>query len=117
MSMYNKYLVISGETTRTVGYQVNDIKTDEQVTDWSGEKLTNYHFIQLRLRQITGEILTIIDASIPEGKQNKCVKDLVRGVFVDEFVALSELLCGTLDVPVDEENVGVPVSGKELLGV
>lgn len=40
-----------------------------------------YPLIIDELSSLSGEILTIIDASIPDGKQNKAMKDLIRSKF------------------------------------
>jgi len=100
MSSYKKYVTPGLGGENFVSYQCKLIETiDTEFTsenpttdDWSGSKLADYSFIQARLKGLTGKILTIIDASIPEGKQNKCIKDLIREVFVNEFSDVSELL-------------------------
>jgi hypothetical protein len=38
-----------------------------------------------------GKTLTVIDASISEPKQNKAIKDLVRGIFSEELGFSSEM--------------------------
>lgn len=123
MSMYNKYIV-SENGRETISYSVIDVKTDKQLKDWSGNKLATYDFIQQNLRSLSGRILTIIDASIPEGKQNKCVKDLIRDKFVDEFQKLSDLMLDQDEIAKQvkeaEENLNIddliPVSSKDILG-
>jgi len=100
MSNYKKYVTPGLGGENFVSYQCklienkvsSPINEDETTYDWSGNKLADNAFIQARLKLLTGKILTIIDASIPEGKQNKCIKDLIRAVFVDEFTDVSELL-------------------------
>ncbi len=42
------------------------------------ENKYNYHRIENMLKFLTGRILTIVDASFSEGKQNKAIKDLIR---------------------------------------
>jgi len=42
------------------------------------EKQVSYYYIEDMLRMLSGRILTIIDASISEEKQNKAIKDLVK---------------------------------------
>lgn len=100
MSHFKKYITPGMGGSNFVSYQCKLINMpegtggSEDVTtdDWSGNKLADNFFIQSRLKGLTGKILTIIDASLPEGKQNKCIKDLIREVFMNEFGAISELL-------------------------
>jgi len=100
MSSYKKYVTPGLGGNNFTSYQCKLIECVESencsehpnTDDWSGSKLADYSFIQERLKGLTGKILTIIDASIPEGKQNKCIKDLIRGVFIDEFSDVAELL-------------------------
>ncbi|MFA5072013.1 MAG: hypothetical protein WC511_06720 [Candidatus Pacearchaeota archaeon] len=120
MSKYKKYLIIDSANNDTVTYGVKDIITDDvptfnKVGDlWKGNKLATYDFIQQRLKSISGRVLTIVDASIPEGKQNKCVKDLIRKEFVDEFISLSEMMIDLGEVEMSE--VSVPICNKDILG-
>jgi hypothetical protein len=98
--MYKKYVTPGLGGENFISYQckmiINKAGTecyeDKNTDDWSGNKLADYAFIQARLKGLTGKVLTIIDASIPEGKQNKCIKDLIREVFINEFADVSELL-------------------------
>lgn len=100
MSNYKKYVTpgLGGENFVSYQCKLIEVKESENCSenpntdDWSGNKLADQSFIQARLKGLTGKILTIIDASIPEGKQNKCIKDLVREVFMNEFADISELL-------------------------
>ena len=90
--MYSKYIMFSDETKDTVSYSVVDVVTDNPLKDWSGDKLITYGVVQNMLRSFAGRILTIIDASLPEGKQNKSVKDLIRSEFVLQYQKFSELM-------------------------
>jgi hypothetical protein len=100
MSNYKKYVTPGLGGANFVSYQCKIIQhpantssiEDETTDNWEGNKLADNSFIQGRLKGLTGKILTIIDASLPDGKQNKCVKDLIREVFVNEFSSVSELL-------------------------
>ena len=53
-------------------------KTDVEIALENGEKLLAYSHTEWYLRRLTGQILTIIDASISELKQNKAIKDLIK---------------------------------------
>ena len=91
--MYNKYIIANdGDTNDTIEYNVIDIKTDKKVNDWGGTKLVTYSFIEKGLKSLTGRILTIIDASIPSGTQNRCIKDLIRKEFLKEFEKTADLI-------------------------
>lgn len=92
MSKYNKYI-----TSENIGkydrWTVIDITTDEFIKEWSdSNKLADINFIQSRISDLLGKVLTVIDASIPEGKQNKCIKDLIRKDFMHEHEELTNLL-------------------------
>lgn len=41
----------------------------------------NYYRIEGDIQYLTGRILTVIDASFPDGKQQKAVKDLIKSEF------------------------------------
>lgn len=90
--MYNKYIVLSSYNDDTSSYSVVDVKTDNPIKDWSEDKLITYGVVQDMLRSFSGRILTIIDASIPEGKQNKSVKDLIRSEFVLQYEKFADLM-------------------------
>lgn len=97
--MYKKYVTPGLGGENFVSYQCklivpveNKNTSSDYTDDWSGNKLADFAFIQARLKGLTGKVLTIIDASIPEGKQNKCIKDLIREVFMNEFADVSDLL-------------------------
>lgn len=57
----------------------------------SGCHLVDYDFVQNEMNHMLGEVLTVIDASVT-GAQNKAVKDIVKGIFVDEYCKLTELM-------------------------
>lgn len=119
--MYKSYLVYgAGINTDTYSIYPVSVETDEQ-TGWEGDKLASYDFIQKRLSFITGRILTIIDASIPEGKQNKCIKDLIRGEFLSELEQLGALMFDKkkLDKFIEDAEIKgdiETISAKEILG-
>jgi diphthamide synthase (EF-2-diphthine--ammonia ligase) len=46
-------------------------------------KIVSHEYFEDLLNHFEGRILTIIDASLPEGKQNKCVKDLIKFEYYD----------------------------------
>jgi len=91
MLLYKKYLTCKDDKD-TLSYPCKIITDGKDTNDYNGDKLVDFQFIQANLRSLTGRILTIIDASITDSNQNKCVKDLVRGEFMHEFEALGDLM-------------------------
>jgi len=90
---YSKYVFAeNGKNNEVIGYCVADLKTGKETADWSGDKLASYTLIEKSLKILTGRILTVIDASIPEGKQNKCIKDLIRSEFLEEWTKIGDLM-------------------------
>jgi hypothetical protein len=57
-----------------------------------GSSLADYSFIQNEFRNMLGKVLTIIDASIVDPKQNKAIKDIIRNEFIDEYVHLGNMM-------------------------
>ena len=51
-------------------------------------KIINYYYIEDNFRNLSGKILTIIDASISEERQNKCVKDLIKAEFSKRIIEI-----------------------------
>lgn len=43
-----------------------------------GERAVKYYRLESDIRDLTGKILTIVDASVSDEKQNKAIKDLVK---------------------------------------
>lgn len=121
MSKYKKYLIANdGNISDTIEIGVALIETDSSTKDWSGDKLASYSLIEKQLKALSGRILTIIDASLPEGKQNKCVKDLIRKEFIHEFEMIADMMLDKNRIEryldsIDENNIEI-VSAKEVLG-
>ena len=55
-------------------------KIEEEITkEWGDNyKIIGYWVWENTLKDVAGKILTIIDASYPEGTQRKAIKDLVK---------------------------------------
>ncbi len=49
-----------------------------EVSKTDSIKEVHYDYIEDQIRVLSGKILTIIDASISDKQQNKCVKDLIK---------------------------------------
>jgi len=62
---------------------------DKQVQKLDNDSMIiSYYYIEGQCKILAGKILTIIDASINDKQQNKCVKDLIRAEFyrrINEF--------------------------------
>ena len=56
-----------------------------------GEYLLSFSIVTDTLRKLMGKTLTIIDASIIDTKQNKSIKDLIKGVYNEELGFVSNL--------------------------
>ena len=50
-----------------------------------GERALSHSFLMDTLRKVMGGVLTVIDSSITEEKQNKAIKDLLRRIISDEM--------------------------------
>jgi hypothetical protein len=44
----------------------------------------DFHAVQAQFSFLQGKVLTIIEASLPEGKQLEAVKGLIKGAFRDQ---------------------------------
>jgi len=94
---YTKYIVVSSEGNGRPSYRLNKLEGDQETQDYKwdeGNKLVTYSFVQNRMSKLLGQVLTVIDAAIPESekRQSKAVKDLVKTIFVDEYVELTDML-------------------------
>lgn len=98
-----------------------DIKTGKTIPHWeaSGDKLASYSFMQWRNRRLLGKILTIIDASIADVKQNKAVKDLIKNNFFQEYEEVCDYLIDTskLNPQVESLDEVQEISQDEALGL
>lgn len=64
------------------------------------EKALRFSLVSRHLRWLQGEVLTVLDASAPQGPQLKAMKDLVKDKFSAKISWLYEV-CGT---PEDEQG-------------
>jgi len=56
------------------------------------EALANYSLIEFGMNKLAGKILTLVDATMSEPRQNKAFKDVIRNYFAEEFSFFSELM-------------------------
>lgn len=54
-----------------------------------GDKLATYSYVHSKVSRVVGQVLTVIDASIIDPKQNKAMKDLIRGIVSDFYCEVS----------------------------
>ena len=120
MSKYKRYITVGESTKDFVSYEIRTVENDDSTSPYveNEDRLASYTYIQEKLKSLTGKILTIVDASMPENRQSKCVKDLMRKEFLNMFQEISNdlvdltkyVICpGTDDLP-------ETVSAKEILG-
>jgi hypothetical protein len=71
------------------------IKAGKEAEEWSKEPaLASYEFVERNLSWQLGQVLTIIDASISDKKQNKAIKDLIKNSFHDRIHFVYKKLSG-----------------------
>jgi hypothetical protein len=81
------------------------------------EKLADYSFIFKELKTMLGRVLTVIDASIVDPKQNKAMKDIIRNSFIEEYSFLSDMLYGDTIRKAVEESSSVPDFNPEEVSI
>lgn len=95
------------------------------VTSWEAEnksrigdeKLMTHSFVLKRLGKVMGDILTLVDSSIPNDRQNNAMKDTMRRIFSTEIGYLSDI-CFDQNVLMDFVNRTVNLDNiKEENGV
>lgn len=76
------------------------IKRTEGIVPWevkSEPKAMEYVAIEGQIKYLMGNILTVIDAVMPEGEQKKSTKDLIKDKFSQQLNWIYEL-CGYPEV-------------------
>ena len=82
------------------------------------EKRFSGEWVCSQLRFLLGRVLTIVDSSIIDAKQNKAMKDLVKGEFVDKLGHVSDILSDGRDIVAPEGfDPSQTVSEDEALGL
>ena len=103
---YKEYMSVrEGRTTLSyVPLKIEDSNVYE------GSKLVDHSFVVKRMSNLLGRMLTIIDASISDKQQNKAIKDIIKGEFVDEYGNLAdimynqELMCALANDSIEDSN-------------
>lgn len=81
-----------------------------------GKKLASQDFIQKEMSTLLGKVLTLVDASVT-GQQNKAMKDVIKGYFVEEYVHLTDLMYDKEQLKEDISGEYVEVTEDEALGI
>jgi len=68
------------------------------------EKSLSGHSVSSQIRFLAGRILTIIDASIKEEKQNKAIKDLIRNEVANTLSYITTLVLGDFELVVSDKE-------------
>ncbi len=81
------------------------------------EKSLSGSSVSSQIRFLAGRILTIIDASIHEEKQNKAIKDLIRNEVADTLSHITTLVLGDYELIVSDEeaNEAIETSLEEAI--
>lgn len=84
----NSYVSVSNVPIKDVADA--EVGVDKPIN--SGVNYADFSLIEWRLKGLTGRILTAVDAAIPQGKQNKATKDIIRSAIMDEFMYFGDQL-------------------------
>lgn len=101
--------------------EVSDLEAGNTKPLNAGDGFADYSVIEMRLKGLAGRILTIIDAAVPEGQQNKCIKDLIRGKIMDEYTFWGDVLfdqerLSEMATEAFEEGTMTQVTDEQILG-
>ena len=69
------------------------------------EKIFSGSTFSKRTNRLQGKILTIVDASYPEGVQRKAIKDLVKKEFIEELCYIERIVSGGRELEVTTEEL------------
>ena len=72
-----------------------------------------------QVRFLLGRVLTIVDASVVDPKQNKAMKDLIKGEFIEKLSHVSGIVAGGKDIeaPEDFDPTAPMIGDDEALGL
>lgn len=79
--------------------------TIEQLSEKFASKEFTGTWVCDQLRFLLGRVLTIIDASIADPRQNKAIKDVIKGEFIDKLSHVSDVLSNGMDITPTEEEL------------
>ena len=116
-------------STESLGGERCDAYGTEEISNFAvdikGTKLADHAFVLRVMGHLLGKVLTTVEASTPNEKQAKAIKDLMRGHFSEEMEFVGSMLFdqneldrvateSMKDIP-DDEIVSVEI--EEVLGV
>lgn len=109
---FEKYWTITYIDSTQV-WTLKDVSVKEAGHEYD-KYLADYAYIQQILKKMLGKVLTVIDASVPEGRQNKSIKDIIRNEFIGEYVHLSEQLQDNALIQEDVDAYTQNMSDEEI---
>ena len=89
MSKIKQIIKVNKIGNGSIEYAPVDIQEYEVQFD---EKALSYSYVMDTMRKTMGTTLTVLDASIPDGKQLKAIKDLIRHAYSDEMSFLADMV-------------------------
>ena len=110
-SMYKRYVTFNTEGDLEV-YSFPKISESDVDENWY---LADNPFIKKRLKSLTGKVLTLIDAAIADGRQNKAFKDVIKNEFMSELCFIDEQMYKGQLRELEDNEVPTPVSADEVL--
>ena len=89
----------------------------EELSKLSDKPYFSSNLVTEILKRLTGKVLTIIDASITEPKQNKAIKDLIRNKFFIELARLTEIISQgrVLGITIEQAKTAEEVDEKKII--
>jgi len=95
--------------------------TVHQLGEWFKEKRITGEFMTTQLRFLLGKVLTIVDSSVLDTRQNKAMKDIIKGEFLDIISRVSDIVSEGKDIlapdDFDPENPDNYVDEDIALGI
>jgi len=124
--MYTQFVT---HTTEEMGGERCDAYATKNISESEvmipDTKLADHAFVLRVMGHLLGKVLTTVEATTPNEKQAKAIKDLMRGHFSDEMEFVSSMLFNQIELDKvatesmeglsDEEIVSVEID--EVLGV
>lgn len=89
--MYTHYVEATDGKGITT-YLRKKISENSETQLGKADALATYGFVFGEFSKVLGKVLTLVDASMSEPRQNKAFKDIIKNVFADEYGFLSEML-------------------------
>lgn len=88
-----KYFIHSdGEKSLSLRKLSNEKTETSKDTDlWVGDKnaFASYGYVFNEFQNVLGKVLTLVDATVQNEKQNKSMKDIIRNIFAEKYSQLS----------------------------